>query len=149
MLANQDFKELLSILAKHEVRYHIIGGYAVMRYTEPRWTKDLDLLIATDSKNAAAVFEALKEFGAPMSGITSADFEDKDSLYQMGRPPLRVDVMMSVPGVDFESAWLRKNTILLADLPAHFISRDDLILAKEATARPQDLLDLANLRKLL
>ena len=64
MLQSRDFKELLSILARHEVRYLVVGGYAVMRYAEPRWTKDLDLWIALDDANAKAVFAALKEFGA-------------------------------------------------------------------------------------
>ena len=146
MLTSHDFKELLSVLEKHKVRYLIIGGYAVMKYTEPRWTKDLDLLIATDAMNAQAVYAALKEFGAPLSGMTSADFEDQDSFYQMGRPPLRVDVMMAIPGVEFESAWTRREPLSIAGIPAYFISKNDLISAKQATARPQDLIDLENLR---
>jgi hypothetical protein len=147
MLTSRDFKELLSVLAKHEVRYLIIGGYAVMKYTEPRWTKDLDLLVAIDPENARAVFAALKEFGAPLAGLTAEDFTDADSFYQMGRPPLRVDVMMSIPGVSFEEAWERKEAVQIAETPAFFISRGDLILAKQASARPQDLMDLENLKK--
>jgi hypothetical protein len=147
MLTSQDFKELLSILAKHETRYLIIGGYAVMKYTEPRWTKDLDLFIAIDPENAHSVFSALKEFGAPLTGLTVEDFTDPQSYYQMGRPPLRVDVMMSIPGVAFEEAWLRKETVKFAETTAFFISREDLIQAKQASARPQDLIDLENLRK--
>lgn len=147
MLTSPDFKELLSVLARHEVRYLIIGGYAVMKYTEPRWTKDLDLLVAIDPANARAVFAALKEFGAPLTGLTEEDFTDADSFYQMGRPPLRVDVMMSIPGVAFEEAWQRKESAKIAEIPAFFISREDLILAKQASARPQDMIDLENLRK--
>jgi hypothetical protein len=67
MLASPDFKELLSLLEKHKVRYLVVGGYAVMKYTEPRFTKDLDLWIATDEANSEAVFAALKEFGARVS----------------------------------------------------------------------------------
>lgn len=147
MLTSHDFRELLSILAKHEVRYLIIGGYAVMKYTEPRWTKDLDLLVATDPQNAQAVFNALKEFGAPLSGLSPEDFADVESFYQMGRPPLRVDVMMSIPGVIFEEAWTNRQLVDLAGIQAAFISKADLIKAKAATARPQDLLDLDKLRE--
>ncbi|MCX6868815.1 MAG: hypothetical protein NTV46_21950 [Verrucomicrobia bacterium] len=137
----------MSILAKHEVRYLIIGGYAVMKYTEPRWTKDLDLLIATDPENARAVFAALKDFGAPLAGLSAGDFTDAGSFYQMGRPPMRVDVMMSIPGVTFEQAWLNKETMEITGTPAFFISREDLMLSKQAASRPQDLIDLENLRK--
>jgi len=147
MLTSHDFKELLSILAKHEVRYLIIGGYAVMKYTEPRWTKDLDLLIAIDPENARAVFAALKEFGAPLTGLTEEDFSDADSFYQMGRSPMRVDVMMSIPGITFEEAWVNRENVDIAGTTALFISREDLIRAKQATARPQDLIDLDNLRR--
>jgi hypothetical protein len=147
MLTSHDFKELLSILAKHKVRYLIIGGYAVMKYTEPRWTKDLDLLIAIDPENARAVFVALKEFGAPLIGLTEEDFSDADSFYQMGRPPMRVDIMMSIPGITFEEAWVNREHVDIAGTTALFISRDDLIRAKQATARPQDLIDLENLKR--
>ena len=147
MLASPDFKELLSILAKHEVRYLVVGGYAVMRYTEPRFTKDLDLWISTDEKNSSAVFAALKEFGAPLKDLTSDDFTQKGHFYQMGNPPFRLDVMMSIPGVEFESAWEHREDVPLEGLTVPFISRADLIKAKEASGRPQDLIDAENLRK--
>jgi hypothetical protein len=136
----------LKLFAAAEVRYLIVGGYAVMKYTEPRFTKDLDLLISTEPKNAAAVYRSLKAFGAPLTGLTEADFTAAGFFYQMGRPPLRIDVLMDVPGVDFEQAWTRRETVALGGVPMHFISKDDLICAKEAAGRPQDLLDLANLR---
>ena len=120
MLQSQDFKDLLSILAKHEVRYLVIGGYAVMLYSEPRWTKDLDLWIAIDSENARAVFNALKKFGAPLSGLSAADFSAPGCFYQMGNPPLRVDVMMGIPGGDFDAAWQRRNTVTIPDARIDF-----------------------------
>lgn len=105
MLTNSDFRELLNLFARHRVRYLVVGGYAVMKYTEPRFTKDLDLRIATDAENANAVFAALKAFGAPLQNLTPNDFTQQEYYYQMGRPPLRVDIMMAIPGVEFESAW--------------------------------------------
>ncbi len=147
MLTSPDFKELLRLLAAHEVRYMVVGGYAVMRYTEPRFTKDLDLLVAADPINGRAVFAALKAFGAPMVNLTEVDFAKSGFFYQMGRPPLRVDVLMDVPGVDFEGAWLRKETEMVAGVPMNFIGKADLIRSKEAAGRTQDRLDLENLRK--
>jgi predicted nucleotidyltransferase len=147
MLQSQDFKELLSILARHEVRYLVIGGYAVMLYSEPRWTKDLDLWIAIDPANARAVFNTLKEFGAPLTGLTSADFSEPGYFYQMGNPPLRVDVMMEIPGGDFHQAWTRRNTVAIGDYQVHFISREDLIAVKLASGRDQDLKDVEAIRK--
>ena len=147
MLTSPDFKELLSILEKHKVRYLVVGGYAVMKYTEPRFTKDLDLWITTDEENARAVFAALKEFGAPLKGLTPHDFTEKGYFYQMGNPPLRLDIMMSIPGVEFESAWGNREGVRLGEFVIPFISKADLIEAKEASGRPQDLIDAEKLRK--
>ncbi len=74
MLTSSDFRELLNLFEKHKIRYLIVGGYAVMKYSEPRFTKDLDIFIAIDQENAKAVFTALKEFGAPLENLTSDDF---------------------------------------------------------------------------
>ena len=147
MLASPDFKELLSLLEKHSVRYLVVGGYAVMRYTEPRFTKDLDLLIAVDESNAQAIYAALAEFGAPLQNLTPRDFAEEGYFYQMGSPPLRVDVLMSIPGVTFSEAWQRKETVDVAGVAMHFISKEDLLAAKRASGRPQDLLDIENLEQ--
>jgi hypothetical protein len=147
MLQSRDFKELLRLLEKHEVRYLVVGGYAVMLYSEPRWTKDLDLWIALDPPNASAIFAALREFGAPLAGLTEQDFAAPGYFYQMGNPPLRVDVMMGIPGCDFEAAWARRHTISLAECHIHFIGRDDLITVKRASGREQDLKDVAAIQR--
>jgi len=147
MLTSPDFKELLNTLEKHRVRYLVVGGYAVMKYTEPRFTKDLDLWISTDEQNSKAVFSALKEFGAPLKGLTPHDFTERGYFYQMGNPPFRLDIMMSIPGVEFETAWGHREEVLLEGLSIPFISRADLIRAKDASGRAQDLLDAENLRK--
>ncbi len=146
-MTSPDFRELLSLLEKHKVRYLVVGGYAVMKYTEPRFTKDLDLWISTDKENAKAVYAALKEFGAPLKGLTPADFAQEGYFYQMGNPPFRLDVMMSIPGVSFDAAWANKEKVQIEGLVVQFISKADLIKAKEAGGRPQDLLDAKELRK--
>jgi len=147
VLTSPDFIELLSLFKDYKVRYLVVGGYAVMKYTEPRYTRDLDLWISTDKENAAAVFAALKTFGAPLSGLTADDFAHGGYFYQMGKPPFRLDIMMSIPGPDFESAWNRRENIELGGLVIPFISRTDLISSKRASGRPQDLIDIQNLEK--
>ncbi|MEN6578157.1 MAG: hypothetical protein ABFD90_17565 [Phycisphaerales bacterium] len=147
MLTSPDFKELLSILAKHEVRYLVVGGYAVMKYTEPRFTKDLVLWIATNEENAAAVFAALQEFGAPLKDLAPSDFRQAGYFYQMGSPPFRLDIMMSIPGVAFETAWANRQETEVEGLVIPFISKADLIKTKEASGRDQDKLDVKKLRK--
>jgi hypothetical protein len=83
---NSDFKELLKVFNTNGVKYLVVGGYAVIEYTEPRYTKDLDIWISTEKENAAAVFRSLREFGAPLSGILEEDFANEELFYQMGRP---------------------------------------------------------------
>ncbi len=147
MLTSPDFKELLRIFKNYNIRYLIVGGYAVMKYSEPRFTKDLDVFIATDQNNATGVYKALKEFGAPLENLTSKDFSQKGYFYQMGRPPLRVDIMMSIPGIEFDQAWENREFVELDDLTVYFISRSDLIRSKEASGRPQDKMDVDKLKE--
>ena len=147
MLTSPDFRELLKIFEKYKIRYLVVGGYAVMKYSEPRFTKDLDLFIATDQGNANSVYAALKEFGAPLENLTSDDFTQKGYFYQMGRPPIRVDIMMSIPGIEFDEAWEKREVVELDDLKILFISRSDLIRAKKASGRPQDKIDIDKLKE--
>lgn len=141
MFVNSDFSDLLRIFNARKVRYLVIGGYAVVQYAEPRFTKDLDLVVGTDRANAEAVYAALHEFGAPLTGLTPADFAEDGFFFQMGVPPIRVDVMMGIPGVRFEECWDRRVEVEFDGLPVLFISKPDLIVAKRAAGRPQDLLD--------
>jgi hypothetical protein len=118
-----------------------------MKYTEPRFTKDLDLWISTDQENSQAVYDSLKEFGAPLKGLTPADFTQEGYFYQMGNPPFRLDVMMSIPGVTFETAWANREKVDVEGLVIPFISKAELIKTKEASGRDQDLIDAKKLRK--
>jgi hypothetical protein len=147
MFINSDFSDLLRLFRNNGVKYMVIGGYAVIQHAEPRFTKDLDLWISTDPINAAAVYKSLREFGAPLAGLTEADFAEDGYFYQMGVPPVRVDILMGIPGIKFTEAWERRLEIDFGDLPVTFISRQDLITAKRASGRPQDLLDADLLSK--
>ena len=126
MLTCPDFKEIWGLFRKNKVRYMVVGGYAVMKYTEPRYTKDLDLWISIDPQNAEAAFSALKEFGAPLVDLTAKDFAQEGYFYQMGKAPLRLDIMMSIPGIEFESAWSRRVEVKIDDMSIQFISKEDL-----------------------
>lgn len=102
---NSDFKELLSIFNENQVKCLIIGGYAVSEYAEPRYTKDLDIWIEASEENGEKVYKSLKDFKAPLFDLKPADFSQKGSFYQMGRPPVRIDILMSIEGMSFEDAW--------------------------------------------
>ncbi|MCG3141432.1 MAG: hypothetical protein HDKAJFGB_02713 [Anaerolineae bacterium] len=147
MFVNSDYTELLKLFNANGVRYLVIGGYAVVQYTEPRFTKDLDLWVSADPKNARFVFTALREFGAPLAGMTESDFSEEGYFYQMGVPPVRVDILMGIPGVEFEQAWQNRVQIDFDGLAVMFISKSDLISSKLAAGRSQDLKDAKSLSK--
>ena len=139
--------DLLKAFNAQGVRYLLIGGHAVMHYTEPRFTKDLDLWVETSADNGRAVFAALKSFGAPLSGLSPEDFSREGHFYSMGAPPLRVDVMMDVTGVSFADAWDRREETVFEGISVAVISRRDLITAKRAAGRRQDIVDAEALER--
>jgi hypothetical protein len=145
-----DLKELLSIFNSQSVKYLIVGGYAVSFHAQPRATKDIDLFIKPDAENAQAVYASLLKFGAPLEGLRLEDFIEPDKFFRMGHAPLMVDILASIPGVDFDHAWENRVEGVIdrnSGLVAHFISRKDLIAAKLAAGRPQDIADVAALRQ--
>lgn len=144
---NSDFSDLLKLMDQFQVRFLVVGGYAVIRHTEPRFTKDLDLWIAATAENAERCYQALAAFGAPLAGLGPLDFTQQGYIYQMGVPPFRVDILMSLRGLDFEQAWQRRDVQLVDGVSIPFLSKADLIESKLAAGRPQDLLDVESLRK--
>jgi hypothetical protein len=145
-----DFKELLSTLNAHHVEYLVVGAYAVSIHAQPRATKDLDVLVKADPQNAKAVFAALAQFGAPLEGLTAADFAKPGPFFRMGRAPVGVDILTAIPGIEFDAAWPHRVEDVIdaaSGLKATFISRDDLIASKLASGRPQDLADVDAIRK--
>ena len=147
MNPNSHFRDLLNALNGCGAKYLVVGGYAVMLYTEPRYTKDLDIWIESSPDNAARVFRALAGFGAPLSGIRAEDFAEPDLIYQLGMPPSRVDILTSISGVDFEDAWGRRQEAEFGDTSAMFIGLGDLIANKRTTGRTTDLADCERLEE--
>jgi hypothetical protein len=138
---NSDFEDLLKLFNVSSVRYLVVGGYAVMLYTEPRYTKDLDIWIDPSPENAGKVFRALAEFDAPLAGLSPSDFSKEGFFYQLGRPPARVDILMSVDGLSFGDAWGNRQESVLGGQVAWFVGRGDLIKNKRASGRHIDLHD--------
>ncbi|MHC1730280.1 MAG: DUF6036 family nucleotidyltransferase [Syntrophobacteraceae bacterium] len=144
----QDFKELLSLFNEHKVKYLVVGGYAVSFHAQPRATKDLDILIKADAANAAAVYAALAKFGAPLEGLKPEDFIEKGMFYRMGHPPLMVDILPEIGGVDFDTAWEKRVKVEIGKgLKVLLIDTESLIASKFAAGRPGDLADVAALQE--
>jgi len=135
---NSDFKDLLQLLSDGSVRYLVVGGYAVMKYTEPYNTKDLDIWIDPTQENANRVLEVLRRFGAPDHQVTVDDLTNPDLIYQIGVEPVRVDIMGSVSGLKFEEAWEHRVETDYGGVLAPVLSIDDIIAAKKATGRAKD-----------
>lgn len=143
MAENRHYKELLQLLNEFEIEYLIVGGFAVMKYGEPRYTKDLDVWVRNSAENSARVVAALKKFGAPVEHdqIIATTFT-KQVVYQIGVAPIRIDILTEVTGVDFRQAWERRVPSTFFGVPVNFISLDDLIANKEALGRASDANDL-------
>jgi hypothetical protein len=144
MAENPHYKELLQLLNEFEVEYLIVGGFAVMKYGEPRYTKDLDIWVNNSAQNSRRVVRALKKFGAPLDhdGITPETFTERQVVYQIGIAPVRVDILTEITGVKFADAWKKKVASTFFGVPVHFISFDDLVANKRALGRSSDLQDL-------
>ncbi|MEK7288221.1 MAG: hypothetical protein AAB091_06655 [Elusimicrobiota bacterium] len=145
MEISSDYEDLFKILNACKIRYLIAGAYAVIYYTEPRFTKDLDIWIIPGLNQAEKVYAALKKFGAPLRNIQAKDFANKKWIYQIGVAPVRIDIMMDVPGAPFERAWKNRKKVRYGKTPVGILGLRDLIQAKKKSARPQDLLDLEQL----
>jgi predicted nucleotidyltransferase len=146
MEGSPHYKELLQLFEEYGVEYLVVGGYAVMKYAEPRFTKDLDIWVRDSPTNSKRVFDALTKFGAPVvqDGVTPSTFT-QDVVYQIGVVPVRVDIMTHISGVRFEDAWLKRVQTTLFGVPASFISLEDLIANKQAAGRS----DLEHLEQIL
>jgi hypothetical protein len=145
-----DFKELLSVFNAHNVKYLVVGGYAVSFHAQPRATKDLDLFIRADPANAKAAYAALASFGAPVSGIKVEDLSDPRKFIRFGREPVAVDILPGIDGVAFDEGWERRVEGVIdaaSGLTAFFISKTDLIASKLATGRMRDLADVEDIRE--
>ncbi len=142
---NQDFVDLLRAFNAHDVRYLIVGAYALGVHGRPRATGDLDVWIDATSENASRVMRALAEFGAPLADVREADFATPAIVFQMGLPPGRIDVLTQLTGLTFAEAWPDRVESTFGPMSAAFIGRDAFIRNKRATGRAKDLGDVESL----
>ena len=142
-----DFKELLESLNRHEVRYLLIGGYAVGLHGYARSTNDIDLVVAADAENAQKVADALKDYGFGGSELSPELFTRTKSLVVMGNEPMAVDILNYLTGADFDEAFSRRKIISIEDIEVSVIGYADLIANKKSTGRLKDLADVEELEK--
>jgi predicted nucleotidyltransferase len=141
---DSNLKQLLSALNANSVKYVIIGGYAVFIHAQPRATKDLDVFIESSPANGLATYKALAEFGAPLDAFTVEDFSTPNVAATFGNPPICFDVLQRISGVEFCEVYANSIEVLIDnEIPARYISADDLVRNKLASGRPQDLADAA------
>jgi hypothetical protein len=142
---NPDFADLLLAFNAHEVRYLVVGAYALAAHGRPRATGDLDVWVEPTHANAARVMRALAAFGAPLDQVEEGDFAGPGIVFQMGLPPGRIDVLTALTALTFEEAWVSRLEGSLGDAPVAFIGRDAFIRNKQATGRTRDLGDVESL----
>ncbi len=142
-----DFKDLLSEFNAERVEYLVVGAHALAAHGHVRATKDMDVWIRPTPENARRVMQALAGFGAPLHGTTVDDLGGPDFVLQIGVPPLRIDVITSITGVEFEEAWIARLQTTFDGEPVGVLSRQHLIQNKSATGRPQDIADVDFLRR--
>ena len=147
-MLNEDYKEILQLLADENVKFILVGAYALAAYGYPRATMDIDLWIMPSLDNAEAVLRALKRFGAPLEELTIADLQKEDTVFQIGVAPRRIDLITGVSGLQFEKAFAHSLEIDIEGIKIHILSVDDLIQNKNTTGRIKDLADVEVLKKL-
>jgi hypothetical protein len=140
-----DFKDFLKLLNLNEVEYLLIGGYAVSYYGYPRATGDMDVWIAINSENAIKIVEVFKEFGFNVPDLSTDLFLQENKVIRMGNPPLRLEILTTISGVDFSECFQEKFVTEIDGIDVNLISLKHLKLNKKASGRFKDLNDLENL----
>ena len=146
---NPDFLDLLAALVRAEARFLVVGAHAMAAHGVPRATGDLDVWVQANPENAARVWDALIEFGAPVRalGLSKADLMAPGVVFQMGEPPVRIDLLTSITGVDFDDAWSTRSVHRVGTLHVPFLGRTALLDNKRATGRSKDLADVEILER--
>ncbi len=143
----KDFEELLTLFNKHKVEYCIIGAFAVGFHAIPRYTKDLDIFVRPHIQNGAKIVAALRDFGFGSLKISEDDFSKPGAIIQLGHPPVRVDLLTTIDGCQFDAVWKGKVCGSLGDQSVYYIGLSELMKCKKAAGRSQDVADLVVLGK--
>ncbi|WKZ71046.1 MAG: hypothetical protein QY331_07250 [Melioribacteraceae bacterium] len=145
MKVEKDFADFIKLLNNHKVEYLIVGAYALALYAEPRNTGDIDIFINRTDENVNSILKVLADFGFEGLGLTKSDFKTENNVIQLGVPPVRIDILTSISGVDFNDAYKDKYSNKFGNTTADFISKDHLIKNKKASSRKKDIADLESL----
>jgi hypothetical protein len=137
-----DLREFIGLLNSHDVRYLIVGEYAVAFHGYPRTTGDIDFFVEVSEENAGKLIAVLDAFGFASLGLTRQDFLEPRTIIQLGHPPNRIDLVTSISGVRFEDAWQRRVSRLVEGLSLLVDDKPTLMANKAASGRPKDLADL-------
>lgn len=148
MRVEKDFRDFIASLNEFDVHYLIIGGFAYSFYVEPRYTKDIDILIEQSKENALKILNSIHHFGFEDIGLTEKDFLESGQIIQLGMEPVRIDILTSVKGMEFSKLWKNRVQGRYGDIRVYFISKQDLIKCKQNSGRKQDLADVEKLKKI-
>ncbi len=147
MILAKDFEDFIGLLNKHKVQYMVVGGYALAFHGKPRYTGDIDIWIQISDANATKLLKVIKDFGLSSLGFTKEDFLKEGYISQIGRPPLRIDILNSIDGVDFDEAYAGVQKTDIEGLTVPYIGLGDFIKNKQTSGRKKDLADIQEIKK--
>lgn len=142
---SKDFEDFIRLLNRHQVKYLIVGGYSVAFHGYPRYTKDIDLLIAVDSANAKKMVQVINDFGFASLNLQETDFLEEEMIIQIGMEPNRVDIICGVSDFPFDKYFEKRHEFSNGDLLLNFVDKEGLTLLKKLAGRTKDLADLEEL----
>ncbi len=145
---NRHFQEFIELLEAKHVEYLIVGGYAVGIHGFPRYTGDLDVFVGVSERNAAQLLEVFAEFGFGEIGLKKEDFMESETVVEIGREPMKIQVLTGIDGVSFSECFRNAKTFQIGDQAVPFISCRDLLRNKAASPRAKDKIDLEELKRL-
>ncbi len=145
-MLNEDYREMLQLLLDHEVKFLVVGAYAMSAYGVVRATGDIDVWVMVSTDNSESIYQSLLQFGSPLEHIDEKTFCEEGVIFQIGVAPRRIDILTRIDGVDFHQAYERRKEVIVDDLKIPFISKEDLIKNKQSTGREKDALDVKELR---
>jgi predicted nucleotidyltransferase len=140
-----DLKEFIELLNSHSVEYLIVGGHAVAFHGHPRFTGDIDFFIRITPENVERLIAVLTDFGFGDLGIKAHDLLEPKRIVQLGYPPNRIDILTSISGVDFDSAWESRIESVMDEQRVVMIGWNELLRNKKAAGRRKDLADVEKL----
>jgi len=147
-MLNEDYKDMLLALSDENVKFILVGAYALAAHGYPRATMDMDIWVMPFPDNAEAVLRALSRFGAPLDKITKEDLQQEGTVFQIGVAPRRIDIITSASGLRFERAYQNSILLNIDGIDVHILSIDDLIITKRSTGKTQDIADAEALESL-